>query len=102
MRDLVAMWKSPKMISLTLFIALLYVAMLFPFQGLTALGGYADFGRAGVGILIAFSFLFGPAAAWGAAIGNAVLDIAVLHVDAASFFGFVGNLLLGYVPYKLW
>ncbi len=102
MWDLVAMWKNPKMIALTLFIALLYVAMLFPFQGFTALGGYADFGRAGVGILVAFSFLFGPAAAWGAAIGNVVLDIAVLHVDAASFFGFFGNLLLGYVPYKLW
>lgn len=102
MWDLFEMWKSPKMIALMLLTALLYVTMLFPFQGFTALGGYADFGRIGVGILVAFSFLFGPAAAWGAAIGNVLLDIAVLHIDAASFFGFVGNLLLGYVPYRLW
>ncbi len=102
MWDLVEMWKSSKMIALTLLTALLYVAMLFPFQGFTALGGYADFGRIGVGVLVAFSFLFGPAAAWGAAMGNVILDIAVLHIDAASFFGFVGNLLLGYFPYRLW
>ncbi len=90
------------MIGLMLFTAVAYAASLYPLQGLTAFGGYADFGRIGVGIPVAFSLLFGPAAAWGAALGNVVCDIAVLHVDASSIFGFIGNLLIGYVPYKLW
>jgi energy-coupling factor transport system substrate-specific component len=76
--------------------------LLYPFQGLTAFGGYADFGRVGVGVPVAFSFLFGPAAGWGAAVGNVVRDIVEAHLDASSFFGFAGNLIIGYVPFKLW
>ncbi len=102
MLDLIAMWKSPKMIALVAITALLYVGSLYPFQALTAYSGYADFGRIGIGIPVAFSFLFGPAAAWGAAIGNVLRDIAQSKLDAASYFGFVGNFLVGYVPYKLW
>ncbi len=90
------------MIGLMLLTALLYPASLYPLQGFTAFGGYADFGRMGVGIPVAFSFLFGPAAAWGAALGNVLGDIIVFHLDVSSFFGFAGNLLIGYVPYKLW
>ncbi|MCW3995764.1 MAG: QueT transporter family protein [Candidatus Bathyarchaeota archaeon] len=102
MLDLVFMWKSPKMIALTVLTAGLYVILLYPLQGLTFFGGYADFGRVGVGFPIAFSFLFGPAAAWGTAIGNVIRDIAESHLDPSSFFGFIGNFLLGYIPYKLW
>lgn len=90
------------MIAYALLTAGLYVVLLYPFQGLTFFGGYADFGRVGVGIPIAFSFLFGPAAAWGTAIGNVIRDILESHLDPSSFFGFIGNFLLGYVPYKLW
>ena len=53
------MWKSPKMIAYALLTAGLYFTLLYPFQGLTFFGGYADFGRVVVGIPIAFSFLFG-------------------------------------------
>ncbi len=100
--DLIAMWKSPKLVALTALTALLYVGSLYPFQALTAYSGYADFGRIGIGIPVSFSFLFGPAAAWGAAIGNVLRDIAQSKLDAASYFGFIGNFLVGYVPYKLW
>jgi energy-coupling factor transport system substrate-specific component len=96
------MWKKPKMVALVLLTAVLYVGSLFPFRGFTMFGGYADFGRFGVGIPVAFSFLFGPAAAWGAAIGNILHDVAQNQVDPSSFFGFVGNFVLGYVPYKVW
>ncbi|MEJ2126277.1 MAG: QueT transporter family protein [Candidatus Bathyarchaeota archaeon] len=80
----------------------MYFVALYPFQALTFFEGYADFGRVGVGIPIAFSFFFGPAAAWGAAIGNIICDVAIFHVDLSSIFGLVGNFLLGYIPYKLW
>lgn len=102
MLDLVSMWKNPKMILFVLLTAGLYAGSIFPFHGLTAFGGYADFGRVGVGVPVAFSFLFGPAAAWGAAIGNVLRDIIENHVDASSYFGFIGNFILGYAPYKMW
>ena len=102
MLDLVLMWKNPKMVVLVALTALVYLASLFPLQGLTFFGGYADFGRIGVGIPVAFSFLFGPAAAWGAALGNLFRDIILGALDPSSVFGFIGNFLLGYIPYKLW
>ncbi len=102
MLDLLAMWKNPKLIAAVLLTAGLYVGTLFPLRGLTAFGGYADFGRLGVGIPVAFSFLFGPAAAWGTAIGNVLRDLAQNQLDASSYFGFIGNFILGYVPYKVW
>ncbi len=102
MLDIIAMWKKPKLVVAVLLTAGLYVASLFPLRGFTMFGGYADFGRLGVGIPVAFSFLFGPAAAWGAAVGNVLRDIAQNQLDASSYFGFIGNFLLGYVPYKIW
>ncbi len=102
MIDLLAMWKKPKMIAFVLLTAVLYEALIFPTQGLTIFGGHADFGRVGVGIPVAFSFLFGPAAAWGAAIGNIFRDIITGGIDGASIPGFIGNFLIGYLPYKLW
>jgi energy-coupling factor transport system substrate-specific component len=102
MIDLFEMWKKPKMVLFVLLTAVLYEILIFPTQGFTLFGGYADFGRLGVGIPIAFSFLFGPAAAWGAAIGNIIRDIVTNNLDASSFFGFFGNFLMGYLPYKLW
>ena len=100
MLDLVAMWKSPKMVLYALLTALLYPALILPFQQFTFFG-HADFFRLGIGIPVAFSFLFGPAAAWGAAIGNVIYD-ATTGLSVASIFGFVANFLVGYVPYKLW
>ena len=47
------------------------------------------------------SFLFGPAGAWGAAIGNVIGDFFG-GIGPGDLFGFVGNLLYGLVPYKAW
>lgn len=96
------MWKSPKMIAFTLLTAGLYATLIFPFHQYTLFGGHADFGRLGIGIPVAFSFMFGPATAWGAAIGNVIRDAATSKLNVASIFGFVGNFFIGYVPYKLW
>ncbi|MGD6808310.1 MAG: QueT transporter family protein [Candidatus Bathyarchaeia archaeon] len=102
MIDLLEMWKKPKMIAFVILTAVVYEALVFPTQGFTIFGGHADFGRVGVGIPVAFSFLFGPAAAWGAAIGNIIRDIITGGLDLASISGFIGNFLIGYLPYKLW
>ncbi len=52
-----------------------------------------------MGIPLAFSFLFGPAAAWGTAIGNLIYDASTASLGPISVFGFVGNFLIAYLPY---
>lgn len=95
------MWKNPKMIAYALFTAVLYPAVMYPFLQFSFFGANADYLRVGVSIPVAFSFLFGPAAAWGAAFGNVIYDVFTNSVNAASFFGFIGNFLIAYLPYKL-
>ena len=53
-------------------------------------------------IPVAFGLLFGPAGAWGMAIGNMLGDIFGGSFALGSIFGLVGNFLLAYIPYKLW
>jgi energy-coupling factor transport system substrate-specific component len=48
-----------------------------------------------------FSILFGPAAAWGSAFGNLIGDFFGT-LGLGSIFGFVGNFLYAYIPYRLW
>jgi energy-coupling factor transport system substrate-specific component len=102
MLDFLAMWKKPKMIAYVIITAALYALLVLPFMQFKIFGGHGDFGRLGVGVITAFSFLFGPAAAWGAAIGNTIRDAATSGLDAVTVFGFIANFLLGYIPYKLW
>lgn len=102
MFDVIAVWKNPKMITYVVFTAIVYPAVMYPFLQYSFFGANADYLRIGVSIPIAFSMLFGPAAAWGAAIGNVIYDAFTNSLNAASYFGFIGNFLLGYIPYKLW
>ncbi|MCW3999333.1 MAG: QueT transporter family protein [Candidatus Bathyarchaeota archaeon] len=102
MLDLVSMWKNPKMISYFAVTAVLYPALIYPFQNFNVFAGDADYLRLGMGIPMAFSFLFGPAAAWGTAVGNLIYDASTGGLNPISVFGFVGNFLIAYLPYKLW
>ena len=47
------------------------------------------------------SFLFGPAGAWGAAIGNLIGDFFG-GIGPGDFFGFAANFLYGFLPYRVW
>ena len=49
-----------------------------------------------------FGLLFGPAGAWGTAIGNLIGDTFGGTLGPGSIAGFVGNFLLGYLPYAMW
>jgi energy-coupling factor transport system substrate-specific component len=102
MLELITMWKNPRLVAAVALTAALYAASLVPLKGFTAVNGMVDLGRVGIAIPIVFSFLFGPAAAWGAALGNVIGDIAGAQFNAGSIFGFLANLLIGYVPYRIW
>lgn len=102
MLDLIEMWKNPKMVGYFALTTVLYAALLFPLRQFSFFSESADYLRIAMCIPVAFSFLFGPAAAWGAAFGNLIFDAATGPISWITPLGFLGNFLIGYLPYKLW
>lgn len=100
MNDLIDVWKKPRMVISILLTALFYAAMTIPFKGLVLVPNVSEI-RPAAFIPVLASFIFGPAGAWGAAFGNLLGDLFGT-LSYASLFGFVANLFLGYMPYKLW
>ncbi|MDQ5854228.1 MAG: QueT transporter family protein [Chloroflexota bacterium] len=100
MRELLSMWKHTQMVVLTVVIAALYAAMLIPFKPISIVPGITELRIAQVVPPVA-SLLFGPAAAWGAALGNLIGDFFGT-LTAGSLFGVIGNFVLGAIPYVLW
>ncbi len=100
MRDAFTMWRNTRMVVLTAICGSLYAAILIPFKVLPIIPGVTEL-RPANAIPVLCSLLFGPAAAWGAAIGNTIGDFFG-GIGPGSLFGFLGNFLYGYVPYKVW
>jgi len=88
------------MVVLTAMCAALYAAILIPFKIVPLIPGITEF-RPANAVPVVCSFLFGPAAAWGAAFGNVIGDFFG-GLGPGDLFGFVGNLLYGLLPYQLW
>jgi len=101
MKDLFLMWRYPRMIAYVITTATLYVVLMIPLKGIL-ITPQVDVGRIGIVVPIVFSFLFGPAAAWGAALGNVVGDYIGAQLNVGSIFGFIANFLIGYIPYRAW
>lgn len=100
MSDLISMWSNTRMVVLTAMSASLYAAILIPFKVLPIIPGVTEF-RPANAIPVVCSFLFGPAAAWGAAIGNLIGDFFG-GIGPGGIFGFAANFLYGLIPYKAW
>lgn len=99
--DLTGVWRDTRLIVVTAQIAAIYAAILIPFKaGIPIIPGFVELRPANAIPLVA-SLLFGPAAAWGAGIGNIIGD-CFGTLGPASVFGFLGNFLFGYLPYLLW
>ena len=94
------MWRNTRMIVLCAISAALYAAVLVPFKVVPLIPGVTEL-RPANAIPVVCSFLFGPAAAWGSAIGNMIGDFFG-GVSPGDSFGFIGNLAYGYIPYKVW
>ncbi len=100
MNDLRQMWRETRMVVLVAISAALYAAVLVPFKGVPLIPGVTEL-RPANAVPIVCSFLFGPAAAWGSAIGNMIGDFFG-GVGPGDVFGFFANLVYGYLPYKIW
>ena len=99
MKEVVTMWGHTRMIALVVLSAALYAAILIPFKGFQILPG-VDL-RPSTVIPPVVAILFGPAGAWGCAIGNLVGDFFGT-IGVGSIFGFIGNFLFAFAAYKLW
>src|SRR5215831_4127570 len=100
MRDLVDMWSNTRMVVLAAMSASLYAAILIPFKVMPIIPGVTEL-RPANAVPVVCSFLFGPAGAWGAAIGNVIGDFFG-GIGPGDLFGFAGNFLYGLIPYKAW
>jgi energy-coupling factor transport system substrate-specific component len=101
MREIFTMWRNTRMIMLTAVVAALFAAVLIPFKALTIIPGITEIRPANV-IPVVFGIMFGPAAAWGVAIGNLIGDIFGGTFGPGSAFGFAGNFFFAFISYKLW
>lgn len=102
MRDALAMWDNTRMIVLVAVCAAIYAATLIVFKtAIPLIPGITEVRVANI-LPMTFGFLFGPAGAWGLAIGNLLGDIFGGTLSPVSIAGFWGNFLLGYLPYTLW
>jgi len=100
MREIFTMWKYTKMVVLTALTAAVYAAILIPFKGLPIIPGFTEV-RPATAIPLVFGLLFGPAAAWGSALGNLIGDFFGT-LTMGSIFGFFGNFFMAFVGYKIW
>ncbi|HVN64196.1 MAG TPA: QueT transporter family protein [Candidatus Binataceae bacterium] len=98
--ELRLMWRNTRMVVLCAISAALYAAVLVPFKVIPLIPGVTEM-RPANAIPIVCSFLFGPAAAWGSAIGNMIGDFFG-GVSPGDIFGFAANLAYGWIPYKVW
>ena len=102
MKEVISMWKYTRMIILVALSAAIYAAVLIVFKGgIVIVPGITELRPANVFPAI-FGLMFGPAGAWGAAIGNTIGDLLGGTLGWGSLFGLVGNFYLAYLPYKLW
>ncbi len=73
MKEVFRMWKNTKMVVLVALSAGLYAAILIPFKGFVLIPGITEF-RPASALPVVLGLLFGPAGAWGSAIGNLIGD----------------------------
>ena len=100
MKEVFTMWRHTQMVVLVALSAAIYAAVLIPFKGFPLVPGYIEI-RPANAFPIVFGLLFGPAGAWGAAIGNLIGDFFGT-LTLGSVGGFVGNFFLALLPYKIW
>jgi len=100
MKEVLVMWKYGTMVALTVMSAGIYMLFLLPFKSVQIIPGITELRPATI-LPVVFGLLFGPAGAWGSAIGNLAGDMFGT-LSIGSIFGFIGNFFFALIPYKLW
>ena len=102
MKAALNMWKNSRMIILVAVCTAIYGAALIAFKtAVPLIPGITELRVANIFPMV-FGLLFGPAGAWGTAFGNLIGDLFGGTLGPGAIAGFVGNFLLGYLPYAMW
>src|SRR5512143_561207 len=102
MKAAIRMWSNTRMIILVAVCAAVYAAALLAFKtAIPLVPGITEVRVAGV-FPMTMGLLFGPAGAWGLAMGNLIGDLFGGTLGPGSLAGFAGNFLMGYLPYTMW
>lgn len=98
MKSAFTMWKYSRMLVLTALGAALYAAgiAILSFPEPISIIPLAQI------FPIPLSLMFGPAGAWGLAIGATIGALLTGQFSIGNLFGFFGNFALGFLPYILW
>ncbi len=100
MKNIFNVWKDTKGVVLIAVSAGIYAASLIPFKAFVIIPGSTEI-RPGAVFPVVLGLLFGPAGAWGSAIGNTIADIFGMF-GPGTIPGFFGNFFYAYVPFLLW
>jgi energy-coupling factor transport system substrate-specific component len=100
MKEIFTMWRHTQMVVLVALSAAIYAAVLIPLKSFPIVPGFIEI-RPANAFPVVFGLLFGPAGAWGSAIGNLIGDFFGT-LSLGSIAGFVGNFFLALLPYKVW
>jgi energy-coupling factor transport system substrate-specific component len=93
-------WKDTKIVVRISLLAAIFAVTRVLTMGFVLIPGHTEFRVVSVFNVI-FGLLFGPAGAWGCAIGNLIGDFFGT-LSLGSIGGFVGNFFFTYVPYLVW
>lgn len=103
MREIFAVFKDKKCLIRMLISGIVFMVVAAPFKSLMNLVPGVTEVRPANMIPPVLGLLWGPAAAWGTTIANAISDIVVSHSGFNVWFpGMIINFFFSYLPYKLW
>lgn len=100
-KDVIVIWKDTKGVVIVGVVAAMYAAVRIPFVPFQIIPGFTEI-RPGAVVPPLAGMLFGPAACWGAAVGNLIGDVFTGLFSVGSIGGVIGNFLFAYIPYRLW
>ncbi|HRU38497.1 MAG TPA: QueT transporter family protein [Candidatus Goldiibacteriota bacterium] len=100
MKEIFGVWANTRQIVIVAVTAAVYAGTLIPFKPIQIIPGLTELRPASV-IPVLFGIMFGPAAAWGSAIGNLIADFFGM-LTPASAFGFAGNFIYSYAAFAVW
>lgn len=98
--EIVSPFKSKQKLFQMLICALVFIGMAVPFKVMVLIEGLTEV-RPVNAVPVVVGLLFGPAGAWGCAIGNLIADFFGTF-SKGSILGFIGNFVAAWLPYKLW
>ncbi len=102
MKEIFAVFRKKEAWWQMLLSAVVFFAIALPFRSMfTLLPGVTEIRPANM-VPVVFGIQFGPAAAWGIAVGNLISDILSGSGVFICIAGFITNFFYSYIPYKLW